>query len=62
MNTYKLTKTSGKTEMVQAKNFQQAEKLAYGKRGRNADPVVGIILQDDDKELARKLAAAAFQK
>ena len=46
MNTYKLVKQSGSIEMIQAKNFQQAEKIAYGKRGRNADPVIAIVLQD----------------
>ena len=53
MQTYKLTKTSGQTELIQAKNLGCAERVAYGRRNALKDQVVGIILQETETEKAK---------
>ena len=51
MTTYKLTKQSGKTEFIEAKDFTHAERIAYGRVGALKDRVIGIAVA---KQLFKK--------
>lgn len=63
MKSYKLHKKSGAIEIINAIDFTQAERIAYGRRGGWADPVMGISLIDSIEETkAARLHAIALYK
>ena len=66
MTTYKLTKQSGKTEFIEAKDFTHAERIAYGRVEALKDRVIGIgihePLTDEQRQRAIAVAKQLFKK
>ena len=54
MRTYKIKRESGKTELIQARDFQQAERIVYGTgwKVNRIDPASSISLYESDVERA----------